>query len=167
MKKNQQLVPLMCREHPRCRSAGSLRGQGREESIRHGAGDAAGGAALLNNPFGEKKKPTQKTRREGPVIYLALPQKVLATSRSYSEEFRINPAAKGGRQVGCDKASDHGQVSHDAAGVVFCSSTSMTVFPGESQESPLATPDAIPEGWGEQHPRLPGMQLRINPDGWE
>ena len=76
---------------------------------------------LLNNPFG-KKETTQKTRREGPVIYLALPQKVLATSRSYSEEFRINPAVKGGWQVGCDKASDHGQVSHNAAGVsgLFC-----------------------------------------------
>lgn len=98
----------------------SQRGRGREESIRPGAGDAAGGAVLLNNPFG--KTSTQKTQREGPVIYLALPRKVLATSRSYSEEFRRNPAAKGGCQVGCDKGSDHGQVSHDAAGVSgwFC-----------------------------------------------
>lgn len=72
---------------------------------------------LLNNPFG--KKTTQKTQREGPVIYLALPRKVLATSRSYSEEFRRNPAAKGGWQVGCDKASNHrlDHRSHDAAGV--------------------------------------------------
>lgn len=72
-------------------------------------------ALLLNNPFG--KKTTQKTWREGPVICLALPRKVLATSHSYSEEFRINPAVKGGWQVGCDKASAHRQVSHDAAGV--------------------------------------------------
>lgn len=70
---------------------------------------------LLNNPFG--KKTAQKTQRKGPVIYLALPQKVLAIPRSCAKEFGINPVAKGWWQVGCEEARDHGQVSHDAAGV--------------------------------------------------
>lgn len=66
---------------------------------------------LLNNPF--RKKTTQKTQREGPVIYLALPQKVLAMLRSCAKEFGINPVVERGWQVGCEEARDHGPVSHD------------------------------------------------------
>lgn len=43
----------------------------------------------------------------------------------------------------------------------------MAVFPWESWESPLASPEAIRDGWGEQQLRLHRTQLKINLDGWE